>query len=146
MAAITRRTGKASDIVGAARQRHSTAPSQMPAVAERGNYDTPAEWGKLKQETRDGHNKTYEREFNDGAKLVTFVGMVEPEDQPKQEKKEIGPHPHRERRRLCWRLPTGHRRSGRLKSHRAYGLPGWLPLLFQIDAPPPSGAACLSAR
>jgi hypothetical protein len=66
----------------------STATSQMPAMAERGNYDTPAEWGKLKQKTRDGHNKTYEREFSDGAKLVTFVEMVEPEDQPQQEKKE----------------------------------------------------------
>ena len=69
----------------------------MPAVVKRGNYDTPAEWGQLKQKTRDGHNKTYEREFSDGAKLVTFVEMAEPEDQPKKEKKEKkqqDPHGH----------------------------------------------------
>ena len=66
----------------------STTTSQMPTVATRGNYNTCAEWGKLKHETRDGHNKTYEREFSNGAKLVTFVEMVEPEDQPKQEKQE----------------------------------------------------------
>ncbi len=68
----------------------STTTSQMPAAAKRGNYNSRAEWGKLKHRSADGKHEVYEREFSDG-KLVTFVDVEDQEDQPRQQKQKDPP-------------------------------------------------------
>jgi hypothetical protein len=55
-----------------------------------------AAWGKLKFRSPNNHTEIYEREFSNGEKLVTFVELADPEDQPggqqkKQEKKQGQP-------------------------------------------------------
>ena len=55
-----------------------------------------AAWGKLKFKSPNNHTEIYEREFNNGEKLVTFVELVDPEDQSggqqkKQEKSQDQP-------------------------------------------------------
>jgi hypothetical protein len=62
----------------------------MPSAAKRGNYNSRAEWGKLKHRSADGKHEVYEREFRDG-KLVTFVDVEDQEDQAGQEKQKDPP-------------------------------------------------------
>ncbi len=49
---------------------------KMPAAVANADVSTPAQWGKLVKQSRDGRSAIYERDFGGGNKVVTFVIWV----------------------------------------------------------------------
>ncbi len=51
----------------------TSAASKMPPAANRGNFNSRAEWGRLIRESRNGKLELWERRFGGGAKMFTWV-------------------------------------------------------------------------
>jgi hypothetical protein len=51
----------------------ASAASTTPAAANRGSFNSRAEWGRLVEESPNGKLELWEREFGGGAKMITFV-------------------------------------------------------------------------
>jgi hypothetical protein len=51
----------------------STAASRMPPAANRGSFNSKAEWGQKIRESHDGDLELWERDFGGRAKLITWV-------------------------------------------------------------------------
>ena len=51
----------------------SVPAGKLPAAVANADVSTPAQWGKLVKQSRDGRSAIYERDFGRGNKVVTFV-------------------------------------------------------------------------
>jgi hypothetical protein len=78
--------------LGAIYKQHmdNNTTTKPTASATKVHPNERAAWGQLKYRSANKHTEIYEREYKNGEKLVTFVELADPEDQPggqqKQEK------------------------------------------------------------